>query len=430
MSRIGAAHIRKDLPCQDASHSEDYNGAQIAVVADGHGSRRHFRSERGSSIACRVAAEEIRTFLDESASSELSMDEQLTALKRRICDSWATAVREDYEQEPWTESELAEERALLSEEQFALLAEGTDYAIAYGSTLLAAFTFDGGWAALQLGDGGFTRISSEGVYDWLMPESLVNEGNRTASLCMREPMRDFRHCFGSDHPVGLLVYTDGIEKVFPPQGKAIVSLLHWIWRNEYAEETSRKDNLQRTLDMLTSRSPVGDDVSVAGLVDPESDDAVPVAGYGQQKQELDRLYARMEELDNSIAYNQTRLRQLGGGDSTQDEAKEQVKKILQRNKDAAVEIRERINELREALFLEPEAFDEPEPDPLPENITEPETDPESDDFIWPERETGTSPRYVDFIHQPQKRIADLRHSTAEDLFEKLQRMMDDIIDEF
>ena len=401
MSRIGASHIKGGLPCQDASCAGEWGAYAYAIVADGHGSRRHFRSDRGSALACRVAEEKIPAFLGGEYAEEDGPDARLSALKADICSAWAEAVREDYQRNPWTEAELEEARSRLSPEQFARLEDGTDAPVAYGSTLCAVFTCPGGWAAIQLGDGCFTHIGTDGVYDWPMPESLVNEGNKTASLCMRQPMRDFRHCYGDDNPAGLLVYTDGIEKVFSPQGKEIISLLHWIWRNEFAEDSGRKGNLERTLDMLTRRSPIGDDLSVAGLVNPEAADAEPVPGRSTQLQELERLQARRTELKSTIAYNKRRLRQAEQDDGCSDEATEQLRNTLLRNENAVFRLQTQIAALRAALSLEPEDESEPEqvPEPEDEPMPEPQDEPmpedeanaEADTLIWPEDEDRNAP---------------------------------------
>ena len=414
LSRIGAEHIRRGLPCQDASISTAESKVQIAAVADGHGSRRHFRSERGSAIACRIATEKIQALFPKRGKPGIPTEEQLIRLKQDICEAWMEAVREDYEKNPWTEQELAEEQKLLTEDQFIRLTDGTDAAIAYGSTLCAVFTYAGGWSAIQLGDGGFTHISADGRYEWPMPESLVNEGNRTASLCMQDPMRDFRHCSGKDQPVGLLVFTDGIEKVFPPQGKEIVSLLHWIWRNEYSAESARKDNLCRTLDMLSSRSSIGDDASVAGLVDPEAEDAEPVAGQSQKKKELDRLYARLAEINSSMAYKRQQLQDISWSGSAQAEAREQVERILQRNREEASALQDQIAVLREALHMEPDHFQEPEPETGFDYFdSESDADPEEpyysideDEYIWPENDPDeiTEPEDPEVQHsEPEPR---------------------------
>ena len=386
MSRIGAAHIRRELPCQDVSSSETYHDGYIAVVADGHGSRRHFRSDRGAAIACRVALENIRAFLDEGQWNESAMEERLTELKLAICRDWDEAVRADYENAPWTEAELEEERALLHEEQLTALLEGGDTPVAYGTTLCAAFLCDSGWAAIQLGDGCFVRVGLDGAYDWLMPESRVNEGNRTASLCMREPMSDFRHCWGTDRPAALLVFTDGIEKPFPPQGREIMSLLHWIWRNACTDMPEREENLARTLDTLTRRSSIGDDVSVAGIVDPGSEDNEPLTGVNQRRMELARLEAQLAEFMSTIQFNEQRLRKACRNvNDIRSGAVDQLQNVIDRKRAAAGELLESVNALRAELGLPP--ADSP-PDAETELDPGPEWAPEADMEDRPAQETA------------------------------------------
>ena len=313
MSRIGASHIARNLPCQDASFSDEYRGTMIAVTADGHGNRRHFRSHKGAEIACRIAADRIKEFLDSNSDDgSVSMvfeDDQIQLLKQNISISWFRAVMEDYDSNPWTDEELEEEKQLLNAIQFERLKLGIDATLAYGSTLCAVFFNEYGWVAIQLGDGAFVHIAQNGQYSWPMPKSYLNEGNRTASLCLNDPMVDFRHCHGSDLPAGLFVYTDGIEKVFPPQGKEVTSLLHWIWKNERANKDEGKDNLSRTLDQLTQKSPIGDDIGIAGIVDCDAPDIVPILSLYQKKQELENQKALIDNLEKTIAYHKQQLRQ-------------------------------------------------------------------------------------------------------------------------
>ena len=51
---IGDSHIRKGIVCQDSSGTVVTDQFAIAVVADGHGSAKHFRSYVGSRIAVKI----------------------------------------------------------------------------------------------------------------------------------------------------------------------------------------------------------------------------------------------------------------------------------------------------------------------------------------------------------------------------------------
>ena len=304
-TRIGASHIKKGLPCQDVSASGEICGRSVAVVADGHGSRRHFRSDRGAEIACQTVLREVGALLSAPSLAECTAETQLLTLRQNICRAWSAAVLEDLRRDPWTEAELAEAAGLLSEEEYACLTREDGSTVPYGSTVCAVIAGPDGWAAIQLGDGAFVKISADGAYSWPMPASLVNEGHLTASLCMEDPMADFRACMGGDHPAGLIVYTDGIEKVLPSGTREVTSLLHWIWRDMRAHPET--ENLAGTLDMLTQRSRIGDDLSVAGIVDLQAPDHTPQYGLLQRDLDHQRRLLRIQEIESTIAYSRKRL---------------------------------------------------------------------------------------------------------------------------
>ncbi len=360
-TRRGAAHKQKGITCQDASAHRSYEGGAIAVVADGHGSRRHFRSDKGSVIACKVTEELIEELVEGLSPEDILTDEQLEVIKQDICDAWMAEVLEDHKHFPWTDEELEEERGILKEDQFKELEEGTEAQIAYGTTLCAAFTYPGGWAALQLGDGSFVHISHEGEYNWLMPVSHVNEGNRTASLCMPDPMDDFRHCSGSDEPAALLIYTDGIEKSLPEQGREVMSLLHWIIKNETSEDENREDNLELNLDTFSQRSRTGDDVSIAGIIDQDAEFPDPKPGISQKRLELERLDAQIKELNSTIEYN---LRSLAAarrnGKDQSSGVVEQLEDIIERKRKEVEDLDLLAVEIREELGLQEPPKDKPD----------------------------------------------------------------------
>ena len=66
----GSSHQRSGLPNQDAAQCTVTPGAQgtvaVAVVSDGHGSPRHFRSQVGSSLAVSTGAGILQGFLRDS----------------------------------------------------------------------------------------------------------------------------------------------------------------------------------------------------------------------------------------------------------------------------------------------------------------------------------------------------------------------------
>ena len=109
----GSSHQRSGLPNQDAAQCTVTPGAQgtvaVAVVSDGHGSPRHFRSQIGSSLAVSTVAATLQGFLRESVASNGQVPfvpEQVHELERKIVSGWLAAVQSDLEHNPFTEAEL------------------------------------------------------------------------------------------------------------------------------------------------------------------------------------------------------------------------------------------------------------------------------------------------------------------------------------
>ena len=128
---------------------------------------------------------ELQQLLDTLPEGGIPSEEDFTALKERILAAWQARVLQEAAAEPWSDAELAEAGARMTAEDFAQLLQGEQTLIPYGSTLVAAFATDAFWAGIQIGDGMLVTVDAQGHYLWPMPESQVNEGNRTASLCMR-----------------------------------------------------------------------------------------------------------------------------------------------------------------------------------------------------------------------------------------------------
>ena len=79
----GATHQRNGLPCQDSKKivkiSEDI---VIIAVADGHGSEKCPRSDRGSTIAVNTFCEVMKNYLQSYGSDENGLSNLITFLNR------------------------------------------------------------------------------------------------------------------------------------------------------------------------------------------------------------------------------------------------------------------------------------------------------------------------------------------------------------
>ena len=77
----GESHKVDDKPCQDASFSKVYeDGLAMAIVCDGHGGERYFRSDVGSRMATEVISESVKTFV-ENIDKSLFVGQPFTAVE-------------------------------------------------------------------------------------------------------------------------------------------------------------------------------------------------------------------------------------------------------------------------------------------------------------------------------------------------------------
>jgi serine/threonine protein phosphatase PrpC len=221
-SARGSAHLRSGLPNQDACEfrNGDRSSALRAVLAvsDGHGGARHFRSQVGSALAVHTAIRVLYDSLDAAlaeAGAGLSMhpvEDALPPIAVRMVEEWRTAVRSDFENNPFTAQELDAVEA--AEGAPARASVEQDPLLAYGATLLSAAVTDAFVLCLQLGDGDILAVD----YDGRTLRPIAADGrlvaNQTTSLCQAEAEREFRYAVLREFPALLLVSTDGYANSF------------------------------------------------------------------------------------------------------------------------------------------------------------------------------------------------------------------------
>jgi Protein phosphatase 2C len=217
----GSSHQRSGLPNQDAVQCTVTPAAQgtvaVAVVSDGHGSARHFRSQIGSSLAVSTVAATLQAFLRDSVASNGQVPfvpEQVHELERKIVSGWLAAVQSDLENNPFTEAELLALGQEEGAEGRAAVASSPE--LAYGATLLAAAATDRVLLYLQLGDGEILSVSAQGTTTRPLPPDDRLIANQTTSLCQPEAWKDFRSAWVTNGalPSLVLLSTDGYANSF------------------------------------------------------------------------------------------------------------------------------------------------------------------------------------------------------------------------
>lgn len=269
----GEAHFRARLPNQDALGwwPERGTGPPLVVaVADGHGSARSFRSDRGAAFAITVATEELPVFLDavSSGGMNLSAVKRLAEerLPRALVRAWKHRVDADRLERPITEEEWSrlEER----EGAAACRAAVRDRPyLAYGATLLTVVMHEAFVLYLQLGDGDILTVSETCDVVRPLPPDERLLANDTTSLCGDDAWADVRVRFQAQPdppPAVVLLATDGYANSFRSDagfltvGRDFLQML----REDGVEQVER--HLEGWL-RETTQGGSGDDITVALL---------------------------------------------------------------------------------------------------------------------------------------------------------------------
>jgi serine/threonine protein phosphatase PrpC len=299
----GSSHQRSGLPNQDAVQCSVTPSTQgtvvVAVVSDGHGSPRHFRSQIGSSLAVRTVAATLQGFLRDSVATNGQVPfvpEQVHELERKIVSGWLAAVQSDLENNPFTEAELATLGQDEGAEGRAAVASSPE--LAYGATLLAAAATDRVLLYLQLGDGEILSVTAQGTTTRPLPPDDRLIANQTTSLCQPEAWKDFRSAWVTSGalPSLVLLSTDGYANSFRSDEDFLKIGQDYL--NIIREQgiSSLADELPAILTEATQQGS-GDDISLAILQDDLSAAGVakvprPLMTHASKSALIEQLKAR------------------------------------------------------------------------------------------------------------------------------------------
>ncbi len=223
----GAAHVRMELPNQDAIlwYPESGQGPPlILAVSDGHGSAKCFRSHIGSRLATKAAVRTLRDLLaGQPDPANLSAIKRTAEerLPRELVRWWRDAVEAHLKQSPISQEELKALEA--KRDAKARKAVEDNPILAYGATILCALVTDASILYLQLGDGDILVTLDEGADAARgevirpLPQDARLFANETTSLCMKDAWREVRFRFQALYgplPALILLATDGYANSF------------------------------------------------------------------------------------------------------------------------------------------------------------------------------------------------------------------------
>ena len=292
--KVGASHIAKNMGCEDYAATYDGEKVCVAVISDGHGDKKCFRSSQGAHIACDVSIVCVRKLIESSPSScdalRKSPDRIITELEKMIIREWNKGVDNDLSVNPITENELNG----LPEDAVEAIRSGHSLNKIYGCTLIMCVVIDAFWFGIHIGDGKCVVAMNNGLYTQPIPWDEVGcVGNRSTSICNSNSFAGFRYVYGTEIPTGLFVASDGIDESFDESGlnRCYYTLGYWV-------QTLLKEELDSKMDELLSQvtnNGSGDDVSIACILSTANDIKKPYASSEQVAEKLKELIDNIKD---------------------------------------------------------------------------------------------------------------------------------------
>lgn len=292
--KAGASHIAKNMGCEDYAATYDGEKVCVAVISDGHGDKKCFRSAQGARIACDVSIRCVRKLIENSPGSceaiRKSPDRIITELERTIIREWNYGVENDLSINPISENELNN----LPEDAAEAIHSSNGLNKIYGCTLIMCVVIDGFWFGIHIGDGKCVAAMKNGLYIQPIPWDEVGcVGNRSTSICNSNSFSGFRYIYGTDIPTGLFVASDGIDESFDESGlnRCYYTLGYWVQTQSKKELDSKMDEL---LSQVTNYGS-GDDVSIACILSKANEIKKPYASSKQVAEKLKELIDNIKD---------------------------------------------------------------------------------------------------------------------------------------
>ncbi len=262
-SVMGASHEKTGLVCQDSSAFKVGDGYAIAVVADGHGSKKHFRSHLGSKFAVEAAIEAIDRFYEEREELEKNLPSNakliIKNIEKQVISNWNIKVEKHIAANPVT----AQEKSKFTAEEFEAIPPESYY----GTTLVAAVTGSNYTFGLQIGDGSLVAIFEDGKAVMPMEYNESAPANVTASMCNSNAATMFSSFYvPNKRLIAMFGSTDGLYTSFGSEFDFLD--YHSIITSQLVNLESFKKAI---INNLTKRSRYGteDDISLACIYDEE-----------------------------------------------------------------------------------------------------------------------------------------------------------------
>lgn len=305
----GESHKGTNKPCQDYSYSYTSPNLTIAIVCDGHGGERYFRSDVGARLCAEVTRQCVETFVkdidasmfDAKPFTQRGVDfpiEETTAtdnafrqLFSSIIYNWEKQITEHAATTSITEWE----RNNVAEKYLDGFLAGNALEKTYGCTLMCYVRTDCYWFAFHLGDGKCIAFNEQDVWNEPIPWDDRCFLNKTTSICDSDAINEFRYCFCGDgtFPFAIFLGSDGIDDSF---GKTENMVNFYVQLAKMLAKDGYDNTLSSLTDTLPQLSKIGskDDMSIACVYDEIVLTRNVVFLIEWQKQNIERKIACIE----------------------------------------------------------------------------------------------------------------------------------------
>lgn len=297
----GESHKATDKPCQDCAYSKSSATLSMAIVSDGHGGERYFRSQIGSRIVVDVIRGAVKKFTENLSKATLTKNfgkplfddmpfvqypcnpgqvftsaqerqnkfihEALMTLFSSIIGQWNMKIAADSKRD-LTEWEL---NHVPKEFQDEFNAKRKDPAATlektYGCTFMAYVQTKTYWFAFHLGDGKcvkFDMIDGKPKFTQPIPWDEKCFLNKTTSICGSDPLSDIRYCYCGDgtFPEAIFLGSDGIDDSFG-DGENLTNFYIQLYQTLATKGVPKtKEELKASLPIISQKGSK-DDMSVA-----------------------------------------------------------------------------------------------------------------------------------------------------------------------
>jgi hypothetical protein len=267
----GSSHIREKKVCQDCSAYYADDKMAIAIVCDGHGSNKHFRSDIGASKGVEVGLRAMKKFVTEyeglSKVDEKENLKKLDKLKNYIIFEWDSLVVEHFDKNPLSNQEIPNLSSSAREKLLSGEVIG-DIQVMYGTTFIAMVMTEDYWLVLQLGDGDVVTLADSKM-EMPVPDDERLRFNMTTSMCNRDAISNFRISYGFEPVVGMIASSDGVSNSF--NSKANFLKFSNMFMEDFYERSGNEayDELKGYLPKLSADGS-GDDISIAAVWNVEN----------------------------------------------------------------------------------------------------------------------------------------------------------------